>query len=118
MVTRTRSLVVLTAFAASCACSDDTRSCTDEYAYGLSISVENSAGTPICDVTIRIQEGNYVEEKQLTQSDCILMGAGERAGSYRVTISRGDTVLAEDELTVRDDGCHPIRESLEVVLDE
>jgi hypothetical protein len=76
------------------------------------------AGTPICDVTIRIRDGNYVEEKQLTESDCILMGAGERPGTYRVTISRGDTVLAEDEVTVRDDGCHPIPESLEVVLDE
>jgi hypothetical protein len=118
MVTRARSLLALTAFAASCACSDDTRSCTGDYVFGLGISVENSAGTPICDVTIRIQDDNYVEEKQLTQRDCILTGAGERAGTYRVTISRGDTVLAEDEVTVHDDGCHPIRESLEVILDE
>jgi hypothetical protein len=102
---------------AGSACSDDTRSCTGDYSYGLGINVEDSAGGAVCDVTIKIQDGSYVEEKPLTESACFVMAAGERPGTYRVTASRDGTVLAEERVTVRDDACHPIGESLTLVID-
>ena len=105
-------------FALSGACSDDTIICTAEYRFGLGVDVKTSTGDPVCDVTIRLQDGSYIEQKALSETDCFLTGAGERAGTYRVTVSRGDTLLAEEVVTVRAEECHVEGKSLTVVVDD
>jgi len=115
-----RGLVVVVGMLAwGAACSDDPTICTGSYAIGLTVSVEDSGGEPVCDVTVKLQDGAYMEEKTFSETDCILMGAGERAGTYRVTVSRGGTLLAEDQVSVRaEDECHVQSESLRVVVDD
>jgi hypothetical protein len=115
---RIRALVAVGMLGWSTACSDDTVMCPPFYAFGLVVSVEDAAGDSVCDVTVKLQDGGYVEEKTFSETDCVFMGAGERPGTYGVTVSRGDTLLAEDEVSVQADECHVIGKSLTVIVDD
>jgi hypothetical protein len=58
-----------------------------------------------------------VEETTFDTSSCTFVGAGERAGTYDVSASRGRDILASERVTVREDGCHVEPESRTLVVD-
>jgi len=84
--------------------------CTMEFRYGLNITVQDSLSKkPICDATVQAKDGNYVEtlEQFSTGDPCVYVGAGERAGTYSITVQKtGYTPKTTDNLIVEKKDCH------------
>lgn len=89
--------------------------CTQEAVSGISVEVRDAAsGAPAaCGATGTFQEAAYVEALsdagQCSRVDSwpYLYGAFERAGTYRVTVSKlGYETWVLDSVTVTSDGCH------------
>jgi hypothetical protein len=110
-----RWIAVATSFAATAACSEP--GCDANLVYGLTVSVVDGSGDPVCDVSLRIEDGSYVEEKELSQGDCRMTGAPERAGTYTITASRNETILARKTATVPSDECHVKSQSVTLVVE-
>lgn len=95
--------------------------CTALFAYGLHVTVrEDAMGSPrICDAIVTASDGDFEEtlEPQGPASDCVYVGAGERAGTYRVEAAKdGYATVAEDGVVVAADECHVIGEAVDLVL--
>lgn len=78
--------------------------CTTEYRYGLTITLKDGAGTPICDATVVAVDGAYRET--LKAMSCEYGGAGERAGVYDVTITKSGFKTTTINVGVSKDECH------------
>jgi len=91
------------------------QACTADYRYGLSISVVDDAGDPVC-ATVTIVDGAYEEVSE--EFECgTYVGAGERAGTYDITVeAEGYATQTIDGIVVDNDECHVIGESVDVVL--
>lgn len=91
------------------------RACTALYAYGVSAHVTNAdIGQPINNATLTLTEGDYSEVMMLIPTGDYV-GAGERPGTYTMTIDIpgvGSTVVSD--IVVGFDGCHVIGKAFEV----
>jgi len=93
--------------------------CTEIFVYGLSVTVvEEGTGTPLADgATLTLRDGDYVESTTESFDGRTMMGAGERAGTYVVTVSReGFHTWAATDVVVTADECHVIPVALTAEL--
>lgn len=113
------SVASLVLLATSTACAGPP-ACTDLLAFGLNVTVTDAAnGERICDATVTATDGDFSETLQPfgEATDCTYAGAGERAGTYTITVEKdGYATLTEDNVVVEEDECHVIGEVLELEL--
>jgi hypothetical protein len=92
-------------------CGDDSTGpilCTEEFRLGISIQVRGAEGT--------ITEEDYVEVLQIFGDDT-MAGAGERAGTYDIRITKpGFNEWTASQVTVTADECHVRTVGLEANL--
>jgi hypothetical protein len=84
--------------------------CTDVFIFGLAVTIENS---PIdcADLAVVASSGSYAEGLSCAgdEATCFCIGAGERRGTYQISVSAGDppVELAQaGPVTVAGDACH------------
>lgn len=83
--------------------------CTLNYVYGLHINlIEKSTTNPISGVvTIIASEGNYEETLENYDSNGSFFGAGERQGTYVLTITSANyKTFISEPIIVDGDECH------------
>ena len=101
------------------ACDDDPTgvACTADFRYGLSITVLEGSGGPAAEGAEGIAvDGSYQETLMMVGPDA-LVGAGERPGTYDITVSKfGYMTWSAENITVTADECHVIPVSLDAVL--
>jgi len=94
--------------------------CTQVYVYGIMILVTDGGGNPITHVQAVIQDGAYSEtlEPVAEPSETgIYQGAGERPGTYQLTVSApGYLPKTYDHLVVQPGICHVTPVTLQVSL--
>jgi hypothetical protein len=108
-------------FTSSCNNNDDNQIfCTDQFVYGLYVIVlDSSTGNPIFqDIEIKAVDGTYQEILELVSGlEYAFVGAGERAGTYVVTITKaGYQTYTSAPIVLTRDECHVIPQSLTVNL--
>ena len=108
-------------FTSSCEDNDDNQIfCTDQFVYGLNVIVlDASTGNPIFqDIEVKAVDGTYLEILELVpSSEYAFVGAGERAGTYVVTITKaGYQTYTSAPIVLTRDECHVIPQSLTVNL--
>jgi len=90
--------------------------CTDIFVFGLTVNVSNENGNPISGAALTLTEGNLSETMQETFPGQYA-GAGERAGTYTLTVeAAGFTPLTLDNITVDADICHVIPVARDITL--
>jgi hypothetical protein len=94
--------------------------CTQVYVYGIMIRVTDGDGNPIINAHAVIQDGTYSEtlEPVTEPSETgIYQGAGERPGTYQLTVSApGYLPKTYDHLVVQAGTCHVTPVTLQVSL--
>ena len=108
-------------FTSSCDDNDDNQIfCTDQFVYGLNVIVlDASTGNPIFqDIEVKAVDGTYQEILELVPGlEYAFVGAGERAGTYVVTITKaGYQTYTSAPIVLTRDECHVIPQSLTVNL--
>ncbi len=109
--TLAKRLAIPFAAAALAGCGDDSTgpiACTEEFRYGITIEVRDGATGAGAAVGAEgsLTEGSYVEELMVFGEDTML-GAGERAGTYDVLITKaGFEDWTASRVTVTADECH------------
>ncbi|MGB0788588.1 MAG: hypothetical protein ACPG7E_04240 [Marinirhabdus sp.] len=93
--------------------------CTTVFVNGLDIRVEDvTTGQPIgTGIQVIAQDGDHTDALSFTGSSYV--GAGERPGTYTVTITSDSyTPYTSPPITVRktDDGCHVVTQNRKVQL--
>jgi hypothetical protein len=91
--------------------------CTEDFRYGLNITVLDGSGEPVAQGSIGIaKDGSHEETLEIIGAET-MVGAGERPGTYDVTISRtGHMTWSAENVTVTADECHVIPVSLQANL--
>lgn len=87
--------------------------CTDQFVYGITVEVTSQAdASPVtAGLAGTLTDGAYTEEMQRFEN--VLEGAGERAGTYTLTITaEGFQPLQQAGLVVEQGECHVIPRSL------
>ncbi|MFK8060824.1 MAG: hypothetical protein AB8B78_12130 [Polaribacter sp.] len=87
--------------------------CTLEFIYGINITlIDVKTSKPISDnVKAVIKDGNYEEILEVIESNVPLLGAGERAGTYIVTITSDNyKTFVSEPIIVKANECHVIPE--------
>jgi hypothetical protein len=104
----------------SCEDTDDQIVCTTQFVYGLNVIVlDSSTGNPIFqDIEVKAVDGTYQEILELVPGlEYAFVGAGERAGTYVVTITKaGYQTYTSAPIVLTRDECHVIPQSLTVNL--
>ena len=94
--------------------------CTQEFVYGLHITVLDAAtGLPLTDgVTVKATAGSYHENLFLISGgDNIFVGAGERIGLYTITVTKDSyQIYTSSPIAVTANVCHVNPQSLTVNL--
>ena len=90
--------------------------CTAEFVYGLTITVNDAEGEPVCNATVTITDGDY-EEVLEAIGDGQYYGAGERGGTYEIRVEAEGFISQTATQTVSEDTCHVIPESVQVTLE-
>ena len=108
-------------FTSSCDDNDDNQIyCTDQLVYGLNVIVLDAVtGNPIFqDIEVKAVDGTYQELLELVPGlEYVFVGAGERAGTYVVTITKaGYQTYTSEPIVLTRDECHVIPQSLTVNL--
>ena len=108
-------------FTSSCDDNDDNQIfCTDQFVYGLNVIVLDAVtGNPIFqDIEVKAVDGAYQEILELVPGlEYAFVGAGERAGTYVVTITKaGYQTYTSAPIILTRDECHVIPQSLTVNL--
>jgi hypothetical protein len=108
-------------FISSCEDNDDNQIfCTDQFVYGLNVIVLDAVtGNPIFqDIEVKAVDGAYQEILELVPGlEYAFVGAGERAGTYVVTITKaGYQTYTSAPIILTRDECHVIPQSLTVNL--
>jgi len=103
----------------SCNSSDDDAQvvCTEEFVYGLSVQVRDATtnGIIVNNITVTAKEGSYTEELKFLFDT--FLGAGERAGNYTLmVVADGYENFTSEVITVSEDECHVIGESVSIRL--
>lgn len=86
----------------------DTQACTTLYAYGVSVTVRNArTGEAIAGATLVLVDGSYRETMMPIGPPGSYAGAGERPGTYTLTVSaQGFQPAPPRTLVVTGDACH------------
>lgn len=116
---RTASTLATLAALSMLACSDDVLGpvCTGEFRYGLSITVRGASGAPAAEGSVGTAVDGEHEETLQVFGPATLVGAGERPGTYDITITRpGFETWSAEGVTVTADECHVHPVSLEANL--
>jgi hypothetical protein len=81
--------------------------CTELYAYGVSVTVTNAInGNPVNNATLTLSDGSYNETMQWVPTGDYV-GAGERAGTYALTVTApGFQSQTIGQIVVTADACH------------
>ena len=108
-------------FISSCEDNDDNQIfCTDQFVYGLNVIVLDAVtGNPIFqDIEVKAVDGPYQELLELVPGlEYAFVGAGERAGTYVVTVTKaGYQMYTSAPIVLTRDECHVIPQSLTVNL--
>lgn len=111
-------------FAISCNNDDNSNSgetnCTDQFVYGLHVSVKNAMTNAVLQegVLVKATDGSYVETLQTeVNSSIVFVGAGERAGSYILTVTKdGYETFTSEVIMLKRDECHIISKEVTVAL--
>lgn len=93
--------------------------CTEEYVYGLSVTVKdaNTSFTITENITVIANDGEYEEELMTDEDFGDFFGAGERPGNYIIeVIADGYEAYTSEVIQVDAGECHVIPEALEIVL--
>jgi len=106
------------------ACSDDDSEatvtpCTDEFVPGLKVLVTNEiTGAGITEgITVTATDGTYIEELDGLPQVQEFRGAGERVGTYTITVTgEGYEPYVSEAVTVTRDDCHVITQNVNVAL--
>lgn len=103
--------------------SDDPnpQNCTEEYVYGLSVTVRDAVNNSIIteSLTITASDGAYEEELMRIENSDSFFGAGEREGTYIIEITSNNyqTFISDPIVVGRtEDDCHVVTEVLEFQL--
>ena len=91
--------------------------CTTEFRYGVTATVTDAAdGAQATEgLSGLLAEGSYREEMEVGGN--VLVGAGERAGLYQLTVmADGYVTWTQNDIEVTADECHVDPVSLEVLL--
>ena len=102
-----------------CNDNNDPIFCTEEYVFGLSVTVKDANTNDILieDITIVAQDGEYEEELMNIQGTNDFIGAGERSGNYIIKVTANNYQdFTSDVILVEADECHVIPETLQVLL--
>ncbi|MBW2937363.1 carboxypeptidase-like regulatory domain-containing protein [Aureisphaera sp. CAU 1614] len=97
----------------SCSQKNDEVFCTEEFVYGLSITITdaNSGEVITMDITVTAEDGNYTEELMAFFDFTNFVGAGERPGTYTIHISaEGYEEIVSQPIEVGANECHVIPE--------
>lgn len=90
------------------ACDDDLGLvCTTEFVYGLNLTVLDGQGGPAAQGATGIAiDGAYSETLMVLEPET-MVGAGERAGTYDITVTKpGYVTWSADDVTVTENECH------------
>jgi len=93
--------------------------CTDQFVYGLTVAVRDQVTTlpKADDATLTLREGAYEEIVTDSWDGTTLSGAGERAGTYSVTVEHaGYESWTRAGVEITADECHVIPVSLTAEL--
>jgi hypothetical protein len=107
-----RTLVAAAALAGLAGCSDTAgRACTAVFVYGLNLEIRDAVtGAPAADgATATARDGAYTETLEPVpgpETNLVRIGAGERPGTYDVTVTKPGFVTWERRVTVTADECH------------
>ena len=96
---------------------DDPIFCTEEFVYGVNVAVTDSAtGAPIEGATLTLTDGDHSETMEELQAGSYA-GAGERAGTYVLTIdAEGFDSMRIENIVVEADICHVVPVALDLAL--
>ena len=89
--------------------------CTAQFVYGLTVTVRDQSTTlpKAEDATLTLREGAYVEVVTDSWDGTTLVGAGERSGTYAVTVEHaGYETWTRAGVEVSEDECHVIPVSI------
>jgi len=90
--------------------------CTDVFIYGLTVTLTDDHGEPITGATLALADGSYTETLQNLENGAYA-GAGERAGTYTLTIeAEGFMPVTIEHIVVSEDECHVIPVARDVSL--
>lgn len=99
---------------------DDPILCTQEFVDGLHVTViDATSGQPLVEnVSVKAKDGSYEENLELVPGlENLFAGAGERAGTYTVTVTKpGYQNYVSTPIVVTRDVCHVLTKSLTVTL--
>ncbi len=93
--------------------------CTKEFVYGLHTTIRDAATSQAIakESILTLQDGNYEEVVTNSWDGLTLVGAGERPGTYTVTVEHPDYLTwSVSGLEVTADECHVIPVSLAIGL--
>ena len=93
--------------------------CTAQFVYGLTVTiVDQTTARPIAaQATMTIQDGTYEETVTDSWDGATLSGAGERPGTYTITIEHpAYTTWTRAGVTISADECHVIPVALTAEL--
>jgi hypothetical protein len=110
-----RWCVVAAGLAGLGGCGSTDASCSAILSPAVLVTVVDASGSAVCDVTVHIQGTEDDVQKDLTSDGCYA-AAGQQAGDYTVTVSRGDSVLATQSVHVGSGACGPTQEKVVVHL--
>jgi hypothetical protein len=88
------------------------------FAYGVSVYLTDAAsGEPVAEATLTLVDGDYAEVMEFIPTGAYV-GAGERKGTYTLTIEvPGRPIVTVNDIVVRHDGCHVIGVSFDAVVE-
>lgn len=121
---KTKLLIVLSIISVCFSnCKDDDNfnpiNCTTVYIYGLNITLKDVSNNSIITNNINIiaTDGVYQETLTRIENSDYFIGAGERAGTYILTITSPDyDTYTSESIIVSADDCHVITEVIELTL--
>lgn len=89
--------------------------CTSQFVFGLTVTVRDQSSTlpKAEDATLTLREGAYVEVVTDSWDGTTLKGAGERSGTYAVTVEHpGYEAWTRAGVEITEDECHVIPVSI------
>ena len=92
--------------------------CTQICVYGLSVNLTDAdTSDPVSGAVLTLVDGDYTETMQETDPGRYV-GAGERAGTYSLTVqAEGYADTQIEEITLDEDECHVIPQTRDISLD-
>jgi hypothetical protein len=101
------------------------KSCTDDFRFGLSVSVvDRVTGALICDATVTATDGNHSETLMMLPREplgdggiqCLYVGAGERAGTYAIDARAEGRESSTTGIELTKDACHVEQRAVKLEL--